>query len=85
MDDAPAMGDGEKNVVILSSDMLGGIQAMPGASITFTVTKKPDSQGNVAGYFTAAGQGQEMPEEEESWEDGLRRAVSPRSMGENAQ
>ena len=80
------MEGGDKNIVMLSSDMLGDIKAMPGTMLTFCVTKKPDSMGNVAGYFKMGG-GEEgmMPGETGDWNQDLRDAVSPRTSGDDAQ
>lgn len=81
-DASPPASDGKKTVM-LSADMLGGMQAKSGQKLTFCCTGDPDKDGNVAGYFEPMdGAGGDQTE---SWEDDFRKDQSARNPQEQMQ
>lgn len=81
---APAPDGGDKNSVVLSADHFPeGMAPKEGDRLTFCVTGTPDSEGNITGYFERAS----APETEEtgkSWEDGVRKKMSPMASQSDA-
>lgn len=69
--DMPPEKDG-KNIITIPADMLGGMSPKDGDKLTFCVTGEPDKDG-VMGYFEPA------KGEEESWEKGFLKEMSPRN------
>jgi|SRR5208282_6495617 hypothetical protein len=78
----PASEQGGKNIVVLSADHFPeGAAVKDGDVLQFHVTGQPDSEGNVSGYFEGAGA---ADEKEETWEDMVRREMSPTAKENSA-
>lgn len=62
----------DKNIITIPTEMLGGMSPKDGDKLTFCVTGEPDKDG-VMGYF------EPTKGEEESWEKGFLKEMSPRN------